>query len=99
MLVAVLGVFQNDDPSAFVGGRFEREGTDRALVTPGGVGADLRLHGRIAGSPIEDGSGFVRVREALRVLVANRWVEVEQTVAEMRIRLGDRALPLNEAAS
>jgi hypothetical protein len=31
----------------------------------------------------------------LRVLVANRWVEVEQTVAELRIRNGERARKLN----
>ena len=68
-----------------------RGGTDRALVVPGGVGADLRMHGRIAGSPIEDGSGHVRVRHALNVLVRNKWVLVEQTVGELRIRLGERA--------
>ena len=50
------------------------------------------MRGKIAGSPLEDdGSGHVRVRGALRVLAHNGWVEVEQTVAEMRIRLGERA--------
>jgi DNA-binding FadR family transcriptional regulator len=29
------------------------------------------------------------VREALRVLAVNRWVEIEQSVAELRIRLGE----------
>jgi hypothetical protein len=74
-----------------VGGAFDGEGTDRALVVPGGVGADLRMHGRIAGSPIEDGFGFVRVRSALAVLQRNKWITAEQTVGELRIRLGERA--------
>jgi hypothetical protein len=48
------------------------------------------LHGRIAGSPIEDGSGFVRVKSALAVLQRNKWITVEQTVGELRIQLGER---------
>ena len=97
LLVAVLGAFANDDPSVFVDGRFEGEGDDRALVVPGGVGSDIRLHGKIAGSPIEtDTCGHVRVREALRVLARNKWIEVEQTVGELRIRLGERARQLSD---
>ena len=62
---------------------------------PACVGADLRMRGKIAGSPLEaDTSGHVRVREALRVLARNEWLTVEQTVAEIRIRLGERAKPL-----
>lgn len=61
--------------AAVPGRPVRRGGDDGALVIPGGVGSDLRLFGKVAGSPIEDGSGHVRVREALRVLVANRWVE------------------------
>lgn len=52
----------------------------------------------MAGSPLEDGSGHVRVREALRTLALNKWVEVEETVAELRIRLGERARKLNDLA-
>jgi hypothetical protein len=33
------------------------------------------------------------------VLVANKWVEVEQTVGEMRISLGERARNPNEGTS
>ena len=96
--VAVLACFQNDDPQLFPNGHFEGEGDHRTLVVPGGIGADLRMRGKIAGSPLEDnGSGHVRVREALRVLVANRWFTVEQTVAETRIRLGKRARKLGES--
>ena len=95
LLAALLGAFANDDPRLFVDGRFEGEGDDRALVVPGGVGA--RLHGQIAGSPIEtDNSGHIRVRSALAVLQRNKWIAVEQTVAEMRIRLGERARKLND---
>lgn len=95
LLAGILGAFANDDPRLFPGGRFEGEGDDRVLVVPGGVGSDLRLHGAIAGSPVETGgSGHIRVRHALSVLVANKWVEVEQTVAELRIRLGERARKL-----
>jgi hypothetical protein len=46
---------------------------------------------------LEDGSGHVRVRAALAVLRRNKWVEVEQTVGELRIKLGERALKLNVA--
>jgi hypothetical protein len=55
------------------------------------------LFGRVAGSPIEDGSGHVRVRPALATLHRNKWVEVEQTVGELHVRLGERALKLNGA--
>ena len=55
------------------------------------------MRGKIAGSPLEDdGSGHARVRGALRVLAHNGWVVVEQTVADMRIRLGERARKLND---
>ena len=50
-----------------------------------------RMHGTIAGSPVEDGGfGFVRVKSALAVLRRNGWFDVQQTVAEMRIRIGER---------
>jgi hypothetical protein len=57
------------------------------------------MHGQIIGSPLDDGSGHVRVREALRTLALNKWVDVEQTVGELRIRLGERGRRLNEAAA
>ena len=85
------------DLQLFANAHFEGEGDHRTLVVPGGIGGDLRMRGKIAGSPLEDdGSGHVRVRGALRVLAHNGWVEVEQTVAEMRIRLGERARKLND---
>jgi len=95
MLVAVLGAFANDDPSVFAGGRFDGEGDDRTLVVNAGIGADLRMHGKIAGSPLEAGSGYICPREALRKLALNQWIVVDQTVSDLRIRLGARALKLN----
>jgi len=84
----------------FVGGRLEGEGPDHSLVVPGaGIGADVRLHGQIAGSPIEEGSSHIRVRPALATLHRNKWLTVEQTVAQLRIRLGERARKLNEDTS
>jgi hypothetical protein len=79
VLSALLLAFANGDPSLIVGARFEGEGDSLTLVVPGaGVAGTLRFHGRIAGSPIEDGSGFVRGRPALKVLATNKWFEVEQ---------------------
>jgi hypothetical protein len=65
-----------------VGGRFEEaEDGELTLVASGG---DFRFYGPIAGSPIEDGSGFIRGRHALATLVRNRWFEIEGSVAELR---------------
>jgi hypothetical protein len=48
-------------------------------------------------SPIETGgSGHIRVRHALSVVVRNKWLTVEQTVGELRIRLGERARRLSQ---
>ena len=94
LLAALLGAFANEDPSLIVGARFDQEG-ELTLVVPGRIGQGIQFHGKIAGSPIEDGSGFVRGREALAVLVRNEWFEVEQTVAELRIRVSERARRLS----
>ena len=84
------------DPSLIIGAHFEAEDDDLTLVVPGGIGSTIQFHGRIAGSPIEDGSGFIRARPALVVLVHNKWFEVEQTIAEIRIRRGAHARKLGE---
>jgi hypothetical protein len=98
LLVGILGAFANDDPSPFVGARFEGHEDDRALVVPGGIGSDLRLHGRIAGRPMDE-AGHIRVRPARAILARNGWITVEPTVAELRIRLGERAVKLGVAAA
>jgi hypothetical protein len=101
-VTATLGAQHHSDVGALTADRRARHGNRLRLVCPReksrpAIGDDLQMHGRIAGSPVEtDGSGHVRVRHALSVLVANRWVEVEQTVGEMRISLGERARKLTE---
>ncbi len=98
VLYGVLACFQNDDASLFPNARFEGDADARTLVVPAGIGADLRTHGQTAGSPHDaSGSGHVRLRPALAVLALNGWLEVEQTVGELRIRLGERARKLNVA--
>ena len=91
LLVGLLGAFENRDPSILVDAHFEEQDDEVTLVVPAGTGSQMRFDGLIAGSPLEDGSGFIRGREALAVLVRNEWFEVAQTVAELRIRLGERA--------
>jgi hypothetical protein len=100
VLYGVLACFENDDASLFPNARFEGKGDSRALVVPGGgVGSDIRTHGQTAGSPHDPGnSGYVRLRPALAVLALNGWLEVEQTVGELRIRLGERARVLSEGS-
>ena len=95
LLVGLLGAFQNRDASIIVGARFEeKDDGELTLIVPGGVGSDLRLFGKVAGSPTEDGSGHVRVRPALATLHRNKWLTVQQTVGEMRISLGEWARKL-----
>jgi hypothetical protein len=72
VLYGVLAAFANDDPGLFVDGSFQGEGDERTLVTPGGIGSELRTHGQTAGSPLDQsGSGHVRLRPALAVLTLN----------------------------
>jgi hypothetical protein len=59
----------------------------------------IQFHGKIAGSPLEDGSGFVSGRQGLALLARNGWFTVEQTVSELRIRRGERARRFNEGSS
>jgi hypothetical protein len=48
---------------------------------------------RVEGS-VHDGNGGIKVRASLVALARNNWLEVEQTVAEIRIRLGKNAKEL-----
>jgi hypothetical protein len=43
--------------------------------------------------------GFVREKMALRTLVRNKWFEVEPSLGELRIRLGERARALREGGA
>jgi hypothetical protein len=97
VLYGVLASFANDDTTLFPNARFEGDADDRTLIVAAGIGSDLRTHGQTAGSPLDpSGSGYIRVRPALAVLALNGWLDVEQTVAELLIRLGERARALSE---
>jgi hypothetical protein len=95
-LSALLLAFENADASIVAGGRFEAHDDDLVLIVPGGVGSDLRFARQLGGSPFDDG-GFIRLRPALVTLARNEWLVVEQSVAELRVRLGPRALELKKA--
>ena len=99
LLAGLLGAFANRDAKLVIGGRFEEDDAGLTLVAPAGVGSDLRLFGKVAGSPLEDGSGHIRVKPALKVLQHQGWIEMETTVGELRITLGERAKRLTEAAA
>ena len=95
LLAALLGAFANDDPRLIRWRPVRRGGHRSRARLPGGVGSDLRLFGKVAGSAIETGgSGHVRVRAALATLARNKWITIELSASEMRIRLGERALKL-----
>lgn len=96
LLVGLLGAFENRDSSLLVGARFDDQDGELTLIVPAGTGSGMRFHGMIAGSPLEGGSGFVRGHQALAVLVRNGWFTVEQTVGDLRIRLGEPARKLRE---
>ena len=46
-----------------------------------------------------DHSGYVRERVALGTLVRNKWFEVDGSVGELRIRLGERAKKVREGTA
>ena len=97
VLYALWATFANDSTVLFPGSRFEGEGDDRTLVLPAMAGAEIRTFGRIAGSSVNTGaSGHVRPWAAIHTLALNDWVEVERSVSEMRIRLGERARQLSD---
>ncbi|MDH5291548.1 MAG: hypothetical protein OEY41_16255 [Acidimicrobiia bacterium] len=60
---------------------------------PAGFGP-LTFTGKTGGSPLEGDSGYLRGQAALATLARNRFVQVEQTVSQVRIRLGERALAI-----
>jgi len=46
-----------------------------------------------------DHSGFVRERIALGTLLRNKWFEVDGSVGELRIRLGERATKVRQGTA
>jgi hypothetical protein len=88
LLAGLLGAFANRDATRVVGGRFaEAEGGELTLVAPG---SDFRLYPRIAGSPNRRRVGVHSRSGGARDAVRNRWFEIEESVAELRIRPGER---------
>jgi hypothetical protein len=86
MEVGLLGAFANDDLSLLVGGRFEEaEDGELTLVAFGG---HFRFYGRIAGSPIEDGSGYIRGCQSIRRLTSS-------APPLLRSRVGEDLVPLD----
>jgi hypothetical protein len=65
----------------------------RGLAAPWGTGSEVRLVNRVESS-VHDGAGGVRVRASLVTVHRNDWLVVEQTVSEIRIRLGENARKL-----
>jgi hypothetical protein len=92
MLVALLGMFWNEQ-TLFVGGRFIKEDGEPVLVLRED---ELRFPTSLEGSPMmAEGSGFVRPKAALRVLMRNGFFRVERDGGEIRINLGDRVKALS----
>lgn len=78
LLVGLLGAFQNHDASIIVGARFEEsDDGEPTLVAPCGVGSDLRLFGKVEGSPVE-------------VLIAGRWLESRQNHGQGKLVVAGR---------
>jgi hypothetical protein len=97
-LVAFLAIFENKDPGLVANARLEELDGEPVLVIAGGIGSEFRFAGQIGGDSVDTSlSGHVRLRNALRTLSANRWLEIEATSAETRIKLGPRAKALGQA--
>jgi len=96
-LAVLLSMFENENARLIANARLETVEGDPVLVIAGGVGAGLRFSGAVGGSPLgESESGFVKLRPALRTLQRNEWLVIEQSVSEIRVRLGPRALELKK---
>jgi hypothetical protein len=96
MLAAILLSFENRIP-ILKDGRFDEKDGELVLVAPWGMGSEVPLVNRVQGSTL-DGNGGVKVRSSLATLHRNNWLVVEQSVSEIRIRLGERAKKLRSPA-
>jgi hypothetical protein len=79
--------------SVIQNGRFVDDDGALVLVAPWGTGSEIPLVNRVQGS-VHDGNGGIKVRASLAALARNGFLEVEQTVGEIRIRLGKNAKEL-----
>jgi hypothetical protein len=96
LLTVILLSFENQTP-ILKDGHFAEENGELVLIGPQGTGSEITLVNRTQGSPY-DGNGGIRVRASLVALARNNWLEVEQTVSEIRIRLGKNAKELRSPA-
>jgi hypothetical protein len=92
MLAAILLSFENRIP-ILKGGSFVEEAGELVLAAPWGMGSEVPLVNRVQGSTL-DGNGGVKVRSSLATLHRNNWLVVEQSVSEIRVRLGENARKL-----
>jgi hypothetical protein len=92
LLATILLSFENRQ-SVIQNGQFVEHDGELTLVAPWGTGSEIKLVNRVQGS-VHDGNGGVKVRASLATLTRNGWLEVEQSVDEIRIRLGERAKKL-----
>jgi hypothetical protein len=92
LLATIMFSFENQTP-ILKDGRFEDKDGELTLVGPWGTGSEVKLVNRVEGS-VHDGNGGIKVSASLVALARNNWLEVEQTVSEIRIRLGKNAKEL-----
>jgi hypothetical protein len=92
LLATILLSFENRQ-SVIQNGEFVEEDGELTLVAPWGTGSEVKLVNSVQGS-VHDGNGGVRVWGSLATLTRNGWLEVEQSVDEVRIRLGKNAKEL-----
>jgi hypothetical protein len=95
LLATILFSFENQVP-IIKDGRFVEEDGELVLIGPQGTGSEITLVNRTQGSPY-DGNGGIKVSASL-VALARNWLELEQTVSEIRIRLGKNAKELRSLA-
>lgn len=96
LLTVLLLSFENQTP-ILKDGRFVENDGELTLVAPWGTGSEIPLVNRVQGS-VHDGNGGIKVRASLAALARNGFLEVEQNVGEIRIRLGERAKKLRSPA-
>jgi hypothetical protein len=92
LLTVLLLSFENQTP-ILKDGRFVEKDGELTLVAPWGTGSEVKLVNRVQGS-VHDGNGGIKVNASLVALARNNWLEVEQTVSEIRIQLGKNAKEL-----
>jgi hypothetical protein len=92
LLTVILLSFENQTP-ILKDGQFIEDNGELTLVAPYGTGSQIRLTNHVEGSTLV-AAGGVKVGASLVTLRRNQWLVVEQTVSDIRIRLGKNAKAL-----